>query len=62
VERRGFEKCSHAVSCTGGCFAVNYLETGCMFKPGPKMECAFTSMTVELAAEYGEEFAVTVSH
>jgi uncharacterized protein len=51
VDRGGCATCTHSRSCAGGCFAVNYLETGDIFKPSRSFECAFHAVTADIAAK-----------
>jgi sulfatase maturation enzyme AslB (radical SAM superfamily) len=49
VRRDWCRKCRYAVSCAGGCFATNFIETGDMFKPSRNYECALQSLVAEVA-------------
>jgi len=48
TEREKCMACEFAKSCTGGCFALNYLETGNLFNPGD-FTCKFAKISNRVA-------------
>jgi len=52
IDRAKCLQCSYSSSCVGGCFAVNFIETGDIFKPSPKFECDFIALTADLAKNW----------
>jgi len=49
VDRKECLECGYSSSCSGGCFAANFSETGNMFKPDHKFDCAFMVLSADLA-------------
>ena len=59
IERNECEQCEYGDSCTGGCYATNYWETGDMFKPGKQSTCEFGPQGKMLREMYFEKYPRT---